>query len=286
MPARIPIFDYTVTRSSSGKLLAVDVFKCTERLKEFYENPRAATCPSIAMGGPQTVPLREINLAARARGEYPHRNWGSTLNGKVQPVSSFGDDSLHNGEVMPVHCSYEVFNAHVDQEAHSGLVGTTGVTGTTTASEAAKLTSSSFSSSSSVIEVMGSDGLYDVLSLSAIAEAVGEGCRNALAYCVSSDTAATATDTDTDTVRSEDAMVRTTSSFVLDAVWAKMMDVVDGLPAHDPFQCRNDVDFGGLGMKDAVPTWDDVSLWVLETTLPSVACSGTSTRDELFEEVD
>ena len=89
------------------------------------------------MGGPQSRSarsafLKQLNKAHKDSDcPYPHQNWGSTLDGKTQTVSSFGDKYIHNGEVLPVHTHYEVLGS---------------VTPTR------------------IIEVMGSDGFFDVLT--------------------------------------------------------------------------------------------------------------------------
>lgn len=50
---------------------------------------------------------------------------------------------------------------------------------------------------------------------------------------------------------------------ILDALWEKMMAVVDTLEkGYDPFTTVDNVEFNIAGMVDNVPSWDDVSLWV------------------------
>ena len=276
-PIPIPIFGYTVTRSSGGDLLSTNVFPCTEKMQAFYEGELASSgqCGAgIAIGGPQTRALRERFIAARARGECPSFNWGCTLNGGVQPVSSFGDASLHNGEVMPVDTSYEVLRrgGGCGGGSNAGGVWRNGDR------NGAHTVANGSSGNTMVVEVMGSDGLFDVLTHAEIAEAVVEGQRRAALAAASTpskhheDATPPATQavgdmcefsTDGgDVVTPARVPAPVAAGYILDVIWGKLMEVVSSLQRHDPFKTVDGVMFDVVGIKDNNPTWDDVSLWV------------------------
>ena len=140
---------------------------------------------------------------------------GCTLNGGAQPVSSFGDARLYNGEVMPVDTFYEVLLGDAEH-AEGDATGT---------------------NSNVVVEVIGSDGFFDVLTHSEIAEAVVQGKRKATITLTSDHAdghvchAATLDDEVGHAMRANEVVVSSTASSlagcILDALWEKMMAVHD-----------------------------------------------------------
>jgi serine/threonine protein phosphatase PrpC len=145
-PEKIKIFNYTFD-SETGD---VKVKPNKVQLKRFYEGSEVQNLKknykySIDLGGPQSRSVRDSFLKQldKARKEpecpYPHQNWGSTLDGTTQTVSAFGDTKIHNGQVMPVHTHFEVLESTEPTQ---------------------------------IIEVMGSDGFFDILTPEEIQECV------------------------------------------------------------------------------------------------------------------
>lgn len=64
----------------------------TTVMKQFYENaPAILKIKTFYIGGSQTIRGRYANIKALKNGLFPMENFGSTINGNVQNIHSFGD---------------------------------------------------------------------------------------------------------------------------------------------------------------------------------------------------
>ena len=74
-----------------------DVYKVIENedtMKQFYENIPEVSKQYIGYnGGPQSIRDRPSNLEDISKGKYPSTNFGNTIEGSVQTLSTFGDKS-------------------------------------------------------------------------------------------------------------------------------------------------------------------------------------------------
>jgi len=90
---------YNYTILPNGKYKVEPNYSVMQKLYETA--PDSVKRLSLYNGGPQSIRERPANILALESGNYPMENFGSTLNGSVQSVSSFGDKlSIHNHNIM------------------------------------------------------------------------------------------------------------------------------------------------------------------------------------------
>jgi hypothetical protein len=83
-----PIEPYICTKENGKYILSQN----TTAMKQIYElAPDYLKSNTFYNGGPQSIRCRPKNLEALANGQFPMENYGSTINGDLQMVSSFGD---------------------------------------------------------------------------------------------------------------------------------------------------------------------------------------------------
>jgi len=121
----IKAFEYSVDAENN-----VTVFPYLTDMIPFYEKAPISFLKFFEAGGLQSRSGKSKNLAERGAGGFPSTNYGNTLEFNCQSFSSFGDIECRDGNhinVLPVHTSIETV-------------------------------------SKSRIEIMGSDGFFDVLT--------------------------------------------------------------------------------------------------------------------------
>ena len=153
-------------KSALGGNLPIEVYKYkvedgnvvaehnTETMKELYTKASKSFKVSLQFGGSQSNRGRVKNLEAQRQGLFPSDNYGNTLEGMVQCLSSFGDrdtrtrPSVHstlrekqNLLILPVHTHIETIHK-------------------------------------SRVEIMGSDGLFDVMNDADLLESVSKTLPN------------------------------------------------------------------------------------------------------------
>jgi len=85
-----PIEPYICTNENGSYTLSPN----TKDMKQLYElAPKHLKSNTFYNGGPQSIRGRSKNIEALANGLFPMENYGSTINGDLQMVSSFGDKS-------------------------------------------------------------------------------------------------------------------------------------------------------------------------------------------------
>jgi len=109
-----PIEPYICTKENGKYTLSPN----TKHMKEIYElAPDSLKSNTFYNGGPQSIRGRPKNLQALANGLFPMENYGSTINGDLQMVSSFGDKSTklkHNIMCCP-HTHISKHSANTDE---------------------------------------------------------------------------------------------------------------------------------------------------------------------------
>lgn len=162
-----------------------------DMMKSFYEDaPEELKVSSFYNGGVQSLRERPSNLEALANGEYPMKNFGSTVDCSLQVVSSFGDKMSvikHNIMCVP----------NINIEKHS--------------------------STNNIHDFITSDGALDCLS--------------------------------------NDEIIRLFQ--FKEKKDMSMPDFIKFFEDSIEIQAR----LGGFKFKGCIPSWDDISYWIINTTV-------------------
>ena len=97
-----------------------------DTMKQFYEcAPICFKNNTLYNGGPQSIRGRENNIKSLAEGCYPMENYGSTINGDLQNINSFGDKQSikeHNIMCKPHISINKISKSHYDFIGSDGTI--------------------------------------------------------------------------------------------------------------------------------------------------------------------